>query len=191
MRRAEARPLLVVCAMREFLLASSLLFVSSIAFADREGLELSAGLQGGHISCESATTRCNGVSAAFGGNLDASWLFTPKLGVFADAWVLSHSESDFTVAHFINTVGVAWRPLPVWTFRAGVGAAHASLRKDGVEKHSSDTAFAVMLDASFELVRGRTWAVSIDGRFGDGFYTMADVKATNVGLGVGVTWFDF
>ena len=168
-----------------------LILIASPAYAERQGLELGGGLDAGHLSCTSQTGKCNGLSAAFGGNLDASWFFTPQLGIAADAWVLTHSDSDVSVAHYINTVDVKWRPAPALTLQGGVGAAHATFSKSDGDRRTSNTAFAVMFGASYDVARGRNWTVSAEARFGEGFYTQADTKASNVGVGVGLTFFNF
>jgi hypothetical protein len=178
--------------------------VSSSAFADpmpeprvRQGLELGGGLQGGHMACESQNGKCDGFAAAGGGNLQASWFTNPKLGLTADAWVMAHTESNLTFSHYINTLGVKWRPVPALTLQGGVGVAHAAFSYSGIMLGTSRNAFAVMAGASYDVVRGRRWALSIDARFGDAFYGdanhdgVADVKASNVGVGAGLTFFNF
>src|SRR5215470_5216485 len=124
-----------------------LIFIASPAFAESQGLELGGGLEGGHLGCESPTGKCNGLSAAFGGYLDASWFFTPQLGIAADAWVLTHHDSDVSVAHYINTVDAKWRPTPALTLQGGVGAAHATFTKENGNQRMSSTAFALMFAA--------------------------------------------
>lgn len=176
--------------MRILVLSILVSLSTSSARAERLGLELSGGLQGGHMACESPSSRCNGLSAAFGGNLDAAWFLTPTLGVSADVWVLSHGDDDMTVAHYINTLDLKYRPVPELTLQAGIGAAHATFHRSNGDTRTSKTGFGVMAGASYELLHGPKWALSVDARFGSGFYDM-DVKASNVGVGLGLTFFNF
>src|SRR6185295_8240933 len=102
--------------------------------------------------------------------------------------------------HYVNTVGVKWRPIPILTLTGGIGSAHASLDYDGLfanARATSEDAFAIMGAASVDLLRSRRWAFSVEARFGTGFYGddnddgMADVVGRNVGVGAGFTMFGF
>ena len=93
-----------------------------------------------------------------------------------------------------------WRPVPILTLQLGIGAAHATLDYDGVivARATSENGFAVMGAAAIDVVRSRRWALSIEGRFGNGFYGedknndgQADIVGRNVGLGAGITFFGF
>ena len=169
------------------------------ARSTRIGLELAAGLQAGRIICESEGDFCNDFTEAGGLNLNASYFFSPTFGIAVDLWVMAHTEDDFTFAHYVNTIGLRWRPVPILTLAAGIGAAHATLEYDGAFQASvtSDDAFAIMAAAALDLVRARRWALSLEARFGNGFYGdeddngEADVIGRNVGVGVGVAFFGF
>ena len=108
----------------------------------RVGLELGGGVWGGHMSCESENGSCSGLAAAGGANLEASWFFNPHFGITADAWVMAHTESSFTLAQYINTIGVKWRPISILTLHAGVGEAHATFRFSNLIVGDSDNAAA-------------------------------------------------
>lgn len=198
--------------MRAPLALFSLVSLSSIAFADtapavyekapppeRVGLELGVGLQGGKIFCEGQMNQCDGFTEAGGGNLSVGYFFRPTLGVALDLWAMAHSEDGFTFAHYVNTVALKWRPAPILTLTAGIGAAHASLSYDGAANLGvrSDDAFAIMGAAALDVIRSRRWALSIEARFGNGFYGdanedgMADVVGRNVGVGAGLAIFGF
>ena len=169
------------------------------AAPERVGFELGAGLQAGRIVCESEGDFCNDFTEAGGLNLNAAYFLSPKFGITLDLWVMAHTEDDFTFAHYINTVGVKWRPVPILTLTGGIGSAHASLDYHGLFNASttSENAFAVMGAVSLDLVRARRWALSVEARAGTGFYGddnengEADVVGRNVGLGVGLTIFGF
>lgn len=166
----------------------------------RVGLELGAGLQAGRIICESEGDFCNDFTEAGGINLNAAYFLSPTFGITLDLWVMAHSEDNFTFAHYINTAGIKWRPLPILTLQAGIGSAHASLDYDGAfqASYTSDDAFAVMAAIALDLVRSRRWALSVEARAGNGFYGdddndngEADIVGRNVGVGVGFTLFGF
>src|SRR5207302_4948603 len=134
---------------------------------------------------------------AGGVNVEASWFTSPTFGFTADAWVMAHSANGFTFAHYINTVGIKWRPAPILTLTGGIGAAHAALSQDGGGLAvASDDAFAIMGAVALDLIRGRGWALSIEARAGNGFYGdrnhdgMADIVGRNVGVGVGLAFFN-
>lgn len=176
----------------------------SLAAADplppRVGLELGGGLQVGKIYCDSDNGFCNDFTEAGGVNLNAAFFLSPKFAIMADVWAMTHREDNFTFTHYVNTIGVKWRPLPILTLTAGIGAAHATLDYHGVVSGSatSDDGFAILGAAAIDVVRSRHWALSIEARFGNGFYGddknndgTADVVGRNVGLGAAFTVFGF
>ena len=101
--------------------------------------------------------------------------------------------------HYVNTVAVRWRPLPILTLTGGIGEAHASLSHENSNfAVNSDDAFAIMGAASIDIIRGRRWALALEARFGNGFYGndanndgMADVVGRNVGAGAHFAVFGF
>lgn len=190
--------------MRSLLLASLVVISAGTASADplppRVGLELGGGLQAGKIFCESEGSFCNGFTEAGGLNLSGAYFLTPKLGLELDLWAMAHTENNFTFTHFVNTVGVKWRPIPILTLTAGVGEAHATLDYNGaiVARATSGNGFAVMGAASLDVIRSWRWALSVEARFGNGFYGddkdhdgKADIVGRNVGLGAAITVFGF
>lgn len=195
--------------MRSIHFACLLSLVPAIAFAqepspsapaarDRMGLELALGLQGGKIFCEGQMGQCDGFTEAGGGNLSASWFWSPTLGVALDLWAMSHRDDGFIFTHYVNTVALRWRPLPILTLSGGIGSAHASLSHENVNLAiKSDDAFAIMGAASLDLIRGNRWALAIEARFGNGFYGdsdedgMADIVGRNVGAGAHFAVFGF
>jgi len=163
----------------------------------RVGLELGVGLQAGHISCESEGDFCDGFTEAGGLNLNLAYFLSPGFGLALDLWGMAHTEDEFTFAHYVNTIGVKWRPVPILTLSAGIGSAHASIDYDGAISARSENAFAIMGAASLDLIRSRSWALSVEARFGTGFYgdrndnNTADVVGRNTGLGGTFTYFGF
>lgn len=172
--------------------------VVAVGPVPRVGLEVGGGVQGGKIICEGEMGKCNGFTEAGGVNLNASWFWRPDLGITFDAWAMAHSSDGFTFAHYINTVGIKWRPVPIVTLTAGIGEAHASLGLTNTSLAvTSDDAFAIMAAASLDVLRGRRWALAVEARFGNGFYGdanhdgMPDVVGRNVGAGASLTMFGF
>lgn len=168
--------------------------------SSRVGLELGGGLQVGKIYCESENGGCNDFTEAGGANLNIAYFLSPAFGLTADLWAMSHVEDNFTFTHYVNTIGVKWRPVPILTLQAGIGEAHATLDYDGfvATRAESDDAFAIMGGVAVDIVRGRRWALSLEARFGNGFYGgdknndgKADVVGRNVGVGAGFTVFGF
>jgi len=165
----------------------------------RVGLELGFGLQAGKIFCEDQHDSCNDFTEAGGLNLDAAYFVNPTLAITGDFWVMAHTENNFTFAHYINTVGVKWRPVPILTLQAGVGEAHATIDYNGAfsAQARSNNGFAIMGGAALDVLRGRRFALAIELRAGSGFYGdknndgQADIVGRNVGVGASLTWFNF
>ncbi len=181
----------------------TLVTTASLAHADlppRVGFELGGGLQVGKIFCDSQGGFCDDFTEAGGANVNASYFLTPTFGLTADAWAMSHRDDDFRFTHYVNTVGVKWRPAPILTVQVGIGAAHATLDYDGLfqAQATSEDAFAVMGGVALDVLRSRRWALAVEGRFGTGFYGEdrdgngeADVVGRSVGLGASFTLFGF
>jgi hypothetical protein len=165
----------------------------------RVGLELGIGAQLGKIICESEGDHCNDFTEAGGANLFAAYFFSPVFGITIDLWGMAHSDGDFLFAHYINTVGIKWRPVPIFTLTGGIGTAHATLDYNGLfeARYTSEDGFAIMGAAALDLVRSRRWAFSLEARIGTGFYGdeddngEADIVGRNLGVGVGFTVFGF
>ncbi len=202
--RPRALPRAVPHALRRALPLALLCALPSLAAADplppRVGLELAGGLQVGKIYCNSDNGFCNDFTEAGGANLNAAYFLSPKFAIMADAWAMTHREDNFTFTHYVNTIGVKWRPLPILTLTAGIGAAHAKLDYHGLISGTatSDDGFAILGAAAVDVVRSRRWALSIEARFGNGFYGddknndgTPDVVGRNVGLGAAFTVFGF
>lgn len=164
----------------------------------RVGLELGAGLQAGNLFCESENNNdCNGVTAAGGLDLQAGWFTSPRIGIVLDLWTMAHTENNFTIAQYINTVGIKIRLAPILYVQGGIGAAHASLSYGNLIASRSDDAFAIMGAVGLVLLRGHRFDLSIELRGGNGFYGdknhdgQADTVARNTGVGAQLTFFDF
>lgn len=164
----------------------------------RVGLELAAGLQAGNLFCASQdSNHCNGATPAGGLDLQGAYFTSPSLGLVVDLWTMAHTENDFTIAQYINTIGLKWRLAPILYVQGGIGAAHASLSYGNTIAARTDDAFAVMGAIGLDVLRGRSFALSIELRGGTGFYGdanhdgQADTVARNTGVGAQLTFFDF
>ena len=165
----------------------------------RVGFEGGFGVYAGEINCEDQSgNQCDGVTEAGGIDLHATFMFTPRLGLTFDVWPMVHTEDNWTFTHNVVTLGLKWRPVPILGLTAGLGSAQARLRYDGIVDLESRTevAPAVLLAASVDVLRGRSFAIDVQARVGAGFYGAdddddgnPDVVGRNVGLGVGFTWF--
>jgi len=164
---------------------------------ERLGLELAVGLDAGNIFCKGQG--CDGFTEAGGLDLNVAYFLRREIGLYLEGWVMAHTESDVTIAHYVNTVGVKWRPFPVITVQVGVGESHATLAYGSSFQNQArtDNAFALMGAAAFDVVRSRTWAVAVEVRAGNGFYGdrdgdgQADTVGRNVGVGATFTYFGF
>jgi len=163
----------------------------------RVGLELGAGLQAGNMFCQSADSNdCNGVTAAGGLDLQGGWFLSPRLGVVLDLWGMAHTENNFTIAQYVNTVGLKLRLNPILYVQGGIGDAHVTLSYGNVIAGQTEDAFAIMGAVGLVVLRGYRFDLSIEGRFGTGFYNQdqngnPQTIARNAGIGAQLTFFGF
>ena len=163
----------------------------------RVGLELGGGLQAGNLFCQSADSNdCNGVTAAGGGDLQAGWFLSPRLGVVLDLWAMAHTENNFTIAQYVNTVALKFRLNPILYVQGGIGDAHVTVSYGNQIAAESKDAFAVMGALGLVILRGHRFDLSVEGRFGNGFYNQdmngnAQTIARNAGIGAQLTFFGF
>ncbi len=163
----------------------------------RVGLELGAGLQAGNLFCQSPNNNdCNGADPAGGLDLQGGWFTSPRLGIVLDLWGMAHTENNFTIAQYINTVGLKLRLAPLLYVQGGIGAAHASLSYGNLIASRTDDAFAIMGAVGLVVLRGHRFDLSIELRGGTGFYGhdangQPQTVARNTGIGAQLTFFDF
>ncbi len=166
----------------------------------RVGWELGFGIYGGEINCENENGDfCDGMTEAGGIDLHANYFFTPTWGAYVDVFPMFHSEDNWTFTHNIVTAGLKWRPAPIFTFTAGLGSAQARLRYEvaGLQGEAeTEVVGAILIGGAVEVLRGRGFALDVQGRVGVGFYRdddngngEADVAGRNVGVGAAITWF--
>lgn len=163
------------------------------------GLFGGLGLHAGNLSCSG--TNCDDESFRKAGGIDGhlGWGLNAKLGIVGDLYILTSSQDNLDITQSIFTVGVRYWIVPILWVQAGVGGASASYNYDGplgiqLEGHTDNVA-AVGGAIGVEVVKGRHFALDIEGRIGYGFYgdqdnnDQPDNTGRSTSLGVGFTWF--
>src|SRR5262245_40208790 len=126
------------------------------------------GLHAGNLSCEG--NNCNEFRKAGGFDGHLGWGLNAKLGLVGDFYLMTSSEDNLDITQSIFTVGVRWWIVPILWVQAGVGGASASYHYDGplglqLEGHTDNVA-AFAGAVGFEVLKGRKFALDIEGRFG-------------------------
>ena len=161
---------------------------------DRQGLFGGLGAFGGNISCDG--DNCGGFRKAGGLAGHVGYGFTPRLAGFLDGWFMTSTENDVTITYVVGTVGVRFWVAPILWIEGGVGNGHAnvSVKILGTNVNgNSDDVPTGFLAAGLEVVRGKRWALDVQGRVAQG--TATDDSGNNIstgrsaGLGVAITWF--
>jgi hypothetical protein len=192
---------------RSVLLALALVSVPSVAAAQatdappphpHQGWFGGFGLHAGEIACEGEV--CEGVSEAGGVNGTIGWGFGPKLGINFDVWAMAHTEDNLTLHQTIATVNARYWLMPILWIQGGVGGASAGWRYKGpfgaqLEDRTENVP-AIALGAGLEVLKGKSFSLDIQLRFGMGFYDedddmdgSADQTGRSSSLGVGFTWY--
>lgn len=158
--------------------------------AAREGLLLGVGLGLGEISCSGE--RCNGVTEAAGIDVHVGSMVGSRAAFGVELWVMAHNADGFTLTHAIGTVGMRYWLLPRLWIQGGAGVAQGRRRYDArvIElQDQTDYVPAIMGAAGYELVVGRRFAMDLQLRGGTGFYSSDTIRAHNVAVGLGFTWY--
>ena len=181
------------------------LALSPAAFADEytpsedakpRGIMVGIGLVGGHTAYK-ANDGSSGenLNESYGAELHIAYMIGKKLAISAEGWGMRHQGTDFgvdwTITHLMATVGPQYWILPRMWLRGGFGYARSTIVADvpivGIVEDESENVPAVTLGLGLEVISGRTFAMDVQVRAGTGFYENNDTS--NVGLGVGLTWF--
>jgi hypothetical protein len=158
---------------------------------ERQGLLIGFGLHAGNLSCTSEGDECDGVTEAGGLDFHIGAMVRPRLAVVGEIWPMAHTEDGVTITHVITTVGAQyWVARGLW-LRGGIGGAHARFTYDRfvVLSDETETVFAVMAAAGYEILASRRFALDLQLRAGTGFYQDRNINATNAGVAVGFTWY--
>lgn len=182
----------------------SALAISSAALADeytpsedaeRRGIMIGIGLNGGHIAFNSEDGGNESLNESYGAELHIAYMLGKKLAISFDGWAMQHQTetlvSDATITHVIATVGPQYWVLPRMWIRAGFGYARYHRVDDvaiiGEVEGESENVPGLALGLGLEVISGKNFAIDIQMRGATGFYENAN--ASNLGLGVGFTWF--
>ena len=151
----------------------------------RHGLFGGFGIYGGHISCDGGD--CGDFRAAGGAAGHLGYAFTPRLGVVVDVWAMTSKENDVSITFVSGTVGLRWWLAPIIWIHGGVGNGHAVISWQGVSGRGDDVPVG-HLGAGVEVVRGKSWALAVEGRVAQGTSTDDDALVqTGRSAGVGAT----
>lgn len=156
----------------------------------RDGLLLGVGVNLGEVSCRGEL--CEGVTEAGGVELHVGSMVGARAAVGIDLWAMAHTEDQFTLTHTIVTVGMRYWLLPRLWIQGGVGLAQGAWRYDArVIELEDQTEYvpAIMGAVGYELVIGRGFAMDLQLRGGTGYYDEDSTRASNVGVGLGFTWY--
>lgn len=161
--------------------------------AARAGVHVGFGLGVGQMSCDSDVDICGSTLDEAGGiDVHVGTMLNPRLSLQADLWAMFHSEDQVTISHAINTLAVQYWLLPrVWV-KGGLGFAVARASYDGRLITIEDQTEAVpgfMINAGYELVVGRSFALDVQLKYGTGFYDDDSVRAHNAALVAGFNWY--
>ena len=191
--------------MRSLFLALLLVTLPTAASADPTPAtpDPHVGLFGG-FSLEAGNLQCSGDNCqhfykAGGADGHIGWGLSRQVGILLDVWWLMGEEDNLEISQTLATVGVRYWPIPIVWIQAGLGGAQAAYRYKGpfgltFEDHT-DGAAGFTAAVGVELIKGRHFALDVEGRIGFGFYgdNNDDGQPDNTGrstsLGVGFTWF--
>ncbi len=189
-----------------FVALTTLLAASSLAAADnidsgtatsdevRTGATFGVDLNGGYLGCSTDDgDDCDGDGAheAFGLDLRAGAMITPRLALMGELWGMAHKNDNVTV-----TQGIAAGVVRGWLFprlwaEGGVGVARASAKLEtGIGDFMTKTDYvpAAVAGVGVEVISTPGFALDVALKAGSGLYR-DDISLYNVSLGVGVSAF--
>ncbi len=163
--------------------------------AVREGLSFGVGLTVGSLIAD--CDDCSDTFEAAGLQGHAAWMIGPYFAVVGDLWVMLHTEGFLTVYQNIGTLGARLWATPRLWLQGGLGVATAGYRWSGLFADYEDKTASspgVMVGAGFELMHRPTFALSLEARYGTGFYSqeVGDdyvIEGHSAGVGVTAEWY--
>jgi hypothetical protein len=157
---------------------------------ERHGLFGGGALWGGNISCDG--DNCGGFRKAGGASGHIGYMFSPRLGVLVDAWIMGSSENNVDITYVTGTVDLRYWLAPIIWVEGGVGNGHAIVSGFGLSARGDDVPVGE-LAAGLEVARARTWALDVQAKIAQGTSTDSSggsvATGRMVGVGVGITWF--
>ena len=160
----------------------------------RRGLSLGVGLTLGSLVAD-----CPDCGDALSGGVQfhAGWMPRPYLMIIGEDWLMARSDGFVTIYQNLATAGArVWATRRLW-LQGGVGLATAGYRSEGLFDQPEElTAHrpGFMIGAGFEAIRRPVFALSLELRYGTGFYsremgTDHAMGGHSVGLGATAEWY--
>jgi hypothetical protein len=121
----------------------------------------------------------------------------PYLAIVGEDWMMARSDGFVTIYQNLATAGArVWATRRLW-LQSGLGLATAGYRSEGLFDEPEElTAHrpGFMIGAGFEAIQRPVFALSLELRYGAGFYSqdLGDgrmVGGHNVGLGATAEWY--
>jgi hypothetical protein len=153
----------------------------------RSGLTLGAGIGIGGTSADTCGDSCG---AGFGYEVHIGGMLTPQLALLFDISGVEHSIANTSIETY-NTMylaAVQFFPINALWFKAGIGLAHYTETDTYTGDEGDDTGKAIMIAAGYEVYQAGPFALDLQLRLGDSFYTTAKDHSTAAFL-VGFNWY--
>jgi hypothetical protein len=161
----------------------------------REGLSFGVGLTVGSLVAD--CDDCSETFEAGGVQGHAAWMVGPYFAIVGDLWVMVHAEGFLTVYQNLATAGARLWATPRLWLQGGLGVATAGYRWSGLFADYEDRTASspgIMVGAGFEVMHTRAFALSVELRYGTGFYSqeVGDdyvIEGHSAGAGVTAEWY--
>jgi hypothetical protein len=156
----------------------------------RYGLVVGFGLGGGALNTSDCIPDfCGG---AVSGWAEIGGMLNPRLALEFDGWETFHpianSNGDVTANGIYTAALKAFLTNFVW-IKGGLGFGHYQVTGDfGNTIVADDSGLAIMGAAGVELLQAANFALDVQLRLGEGFYSAAG-NTSSVALGVGLNWY--
>jgi hypothetical protein len=153
----------------------------------RSGLTLGAGIGLGGTSADTCGDACG---AGFAYELHIGGMLTPQLALMFDISGVEHSIPNSSVDTF-NTMylaAVQFFPTNALWLKGGLGLAHYNETDTFTGAQGDDTGKAVMVAAGYEVYQTGPFALDLQLRLGESFYSVAKDHSTIAFL-VGFNWY--
>lgn len=148
---------------------------------ERQGLVIGFSLGGGVITCDG----CDNLGS-FGADFHIGGMIGDRLAVLGEGYVLAHPEDGSTLSSTIGAGALQFWPSETFWIKGGAGVGQLEV-DSGKFSLRSESAFAVMAAAGVEVVRGHTFVLDVQGRWGTTFFS--DGSVNNFSAHVGFNWY--
>jgi hypothetical protein len=156
----------------------------------RQGLVIGASLGGGDMASQNCGPYCGG-SGMIEGHIGG--MLNPRLALMADLFAAIHPWDDgvYTGQTYngIYTLALQYWVTDIIWLKGGMGFAHLQYGYDGTGASLGDeSAFALMGAGGVEILQSYNFAVDLQFRIGNGFYSQGP-DITNYAFMIGVNWY--